>query len=79
MGGRYVQEALLGEAEALGPLLASGALHIFVCGDAKAMSKDVFGALVQILESTGGLAEGEGSQRLMALKQQRQYVEDVWG
>lgn len=53
MFSRYVQDNIAKHGEELTKLLLSNAL-VYVCGDAKGMSKEVNKTLVDILSSHGG-------------------------
>ncbi len=73
----YVQNRMLEHATRLWEWIGNGA-HIYVCGDAKRMAKDVDAALLQIVYEQGGLA-GEAAQAFInQLKSERRYQRDVY-
>ena len=57
--------------------LADGA-HVYVCGDAKRMAKDVETALVDIVAQHGARSVGEAAAFVAALKKQGRYQQDVY-
>jgi len=73
----YVQHKMLKEAEKLYEWLESGA-HLYVCGDAKQMAKDVDKALVQIISEQGKMNPDEAKAHLKSLKKQGRYLLDVY-
>jgi sulfite reductase (NADPH) flavoprotein alpha-component len=52
--------------------------HIYVCGDAKRMAKDVDEALHRIIREQGGLSEEEAKARVNQLKSDKRYQRDVY-
>ncbi|CAI5440678.1 unnamed protein product [Caenorhabditis angaria] len=59
--------------------LEAGKNHkIFVCGDAKGMSKDVWQCFADILAEKDGISDLEAKKKMMELKKSDQYIEDVW-
>jgi sulfite reductase (NADPH) flavoprotein alpha-component len=73
----YVQHRLLEQARTLWSWIEDGA-HLYVCGDARRMARDVDEALRRIIEQEGGLAPGEGKGRLGALAAAGRYHRDVY-
>ncbi|KAG8442634.1 hypothetical protein GDO86_011426 [Hymenochirus boettgeri] len=52
--------------------------NIFVCGDAKNMAKDVNDALTDILSGELNVDKLEAMKTLAALRDRKQYLQDVW-
>ncbi|ORY23823.1 cytochrome P450 oxidoreductase [Naematelia encephala] len=79
-GGRvYVQDLLWMERKEISRLILEQNAFIYVCGDAKSMSKAVELVLTQMLaEARGGSAEIEGRKELKVLKDRRRLLLDVW-
>ncbi|NGX26515.1 MAG: hypothetical protein K940chlam6_00439, partial [Chlamydiae bacterium] len=73
----YVQHKLLENAAEIYDWLKKGA-HLYVCGDAKVMAKDVRKTLLQIIGSQGNLSEDEAKTYLKALKKEGRYLLDVY-
>ncbi|RTZ44594.1 assimilatory sulfite reductase (NADPH) flavoprotein subunit [Candidimonas sp. SYP-B2681] len=73
----YVQHKLLERAAELYEWIQGGA-HIYVCGDATRMAKDVHQALLRIAQNEGGLDESQAKQWLDDLAAQGRYARDVY-
>ena len=73
----YVQNRMLENAARLWEWLGNGA-HIYVCGDAKRMAKDVDAALLQIVREQGGLATEAAQAFINQLKSEKRYQRDVY-
>jgi sulfite reductase (NADPH) flavoprotein alpha-component len=73
----YVQNRMLENAARLWEWIESGA-HIYVCGDAKRMAKDVDAALLQIVREQGGLADEAAQAFINQLKSEKRYQRDVY-
>jgi sulfite reductase (NADPH) flavoprotein alpha-component len=57
--------------------IADGA-HIYVCGDAKRMAKDVEGALIDIVAHHGARTTDQAITFIADLKRQGRYQRDVY-
>ena len=73
----YVQHKMLENKEKIWDLLENGA-HVYVCGDAKYMAKDVHKALRTIVEEAGGKNKQEAESYITALQTSLRYQQDVW-
>ncbi len=73
----YVQHKLLERATDLYDWIESGA-HVYVCGDATRMAKDVHQTLLQIAQNEGGLDESQAKLWLDDLAAQGRYARDVY-
>jgi len=73
----YVQHRMLEHKEKLWQLLEKGA-HVYVCGDAKYMAKDVHKALRTIVEEAGQKNKQEAESYITALQTSLRYQQDVW-
>ncbi len=73
----YVQHRILEQAKLIYSWLERGA-HIYVCGDADQMAKDVNEALLAVLRNEGGLSEERAAEYLGRLKSERRYQRDVY-
>lgn len=52
--------------------------HIYVCGDATRMAKDVHDALVTIIEQQGKQSRDQAEQYLSELRKSKRYQKDVY-
>lgn len=73
----YVQHKLLERATELYEWLQNGA-HLYVCGDANHMAKDVHQALQQVAQQVGGLDEDAARQWIDGLAAEGRYARDVY-
>ena len=73
----YVQDRMREVGRDLWHWLADGA-HVYVCGDAKRMAKDVERVLVDIVAEHGGRSTDEAIAFLADLKKQGRYQQDVY-
>jgi sulfite reductase (NADPH) flavoprotein alpha-component len=73
----YVQHRLLEQGRELWSWLEDGA-HVYVCGDAKRMARDVHRALRTVAEEDGGLSEPAAAEYLEALADTGRYHRDVY-
>jgi sulfite reductase (NADPH) flavoprotein alpha-component len=73
----YVQDRMREVGRDLWSWLADGA-HIYVCGDAKRMAKDVEGALVEIVSAHGARGTDEAIAFVAGLKKAGRYQQDVY-
>jgi len=73
----YVQDKLLENGETVWDALAKGG-HVYVCGDAKYMAKDVRQALGKIVTTYGNMNETLAEEFLTHLSFSKRYCQDVW-
>ena len=73
----YVQDKIRAEAAELWQWLQNGA-HIYVCGDAGKMAKDVENALLDVIATQGGLDADGADEYLDGLRQDKRYQRDVY-
>jgi len=74
---RYVTHCLRETGAAVWDLLESGA-HLYVCGDAKMMAKDVRNIIGEICRDFGKMSETEAETFIKKLESQKRYSADVW-
>ena len=55
-----------------------GGAHVYVCGDATRMAKDVDAALHHIAETAGGLTKEAAAEYIQKLKSEKRYQRDVY-
>ncbi|MGW4624789.1 molybdopterin-dependent oxidoreductase [Streptomyces rubiginosohelvolus] len=73
----YVQDRMREHGAQLWSWLRDGA-HLYVCGDASRMAKDVDRALRDIAVAHGGLAPDTAAAQVKQLASDRRYVRDVY-
>jgi sulfite reductase (NADPH) flavoprotein alpha-component len=73
----YVQHRMRERAREIWAWLEEGA-HLYVCGDAKRMAKDVDMILREIVTEQGGLAEEATNAYIASLKKDKRYLRDVY-
>ena len=73
----YVQQRMWQRRAELFGWLEDGA-HLYVCGDDKAMAKDVHAALAAIVADQSGRSPAAAEAYLSDLKKQRRYQRDVY-
>jgi sulfite reductase (NADPH) flavoprotein alpha-component len=73
----YVQDRMREVGRELWAWLSDGA-HIYVCGDAKRMAKDVEGALVEIVAAHGARSTDQAIAFIAELKKSGRYQQDVY-
>jgi sulfite reductase (NADPH) flavoprotein alpha-component len=73
----YVQDRMRQVGRELWAWLADGA-HVYVCGDAKRMAKDVEGALVEIVAAHGARSTDQAIAFIAELKRSGRYQQDVY-
>lgn len=75
----YVQDLIWEDHEVIADAILNGKGYVYICGDAKSMSKAVEETLCKILgEAKGGSAEVEGAAELKLLKERSRLLLDVW-
>ena len=73
----YVQDRMLQVGRELWSWIADGA-HVYVCGDAQRMAKDVERALVDIVAQHGVRTTDEAVAFVAELKRKGRYQQDVY-
>ncbi|MBP7547527.1 MAG: sulfite reductase [NADPH] flavoprotein alpha-component, partial [Corallincola sp.] len=73
----YVQQRLREQGAEVWGWLERGA-HVYVCGDASRMAKDVQDALLEIIVSHGGKSQEDAEEYLNELRRAKRYQRDVY-
>ena len=73
----YVQHKITERAAEVWNWLQQGA-HIYVCGDAARMARDVENALIEVIETQGKLSRDEAEDYLNDLREDKRYQRDVY-
>jgi len=74
---RYVTHLLRETGEKIWNLLEQGA-HLYVCGDAKMMAKDVRNIVKEVSQEHGSMSSTEAEAYVKKLETQKRYSADVW-
>lgn len=73
----YVQHRIKQQGQTLWQWLQNGA-HIYLCGDAERMAKDVHQALLAVAVEYGGLSNEAAADYFENLRSQKRYQKDVY-
>ncbi len=73
----YVQQRIREQGAELYRWLEDGA-HLYVCGDATRMAKDVHAALIEVAVTHGGKSLDDATAYVSQLQQQGRYARDVY-
>jgi len=73
----YVQDRLKEQASEVFAWLERGA-HLYICGDANRMAKDVHQTLVEIISDHGKLSTEQAEDYLKSLRSNKRYQKDVY-
>lgn len=73
----YVQHRMKQHASALWDWIQEGA-HIYICGDAEKMAKEVEACFLSIFETEGNLSPEKAKSLLFDLRKQKRYLTDVY-
>ena len=73
----YVQQRMIEQAAGFWSWLEAGA-HVYVCGDARRMARDVDAALHQVIQTAGGKTAAQAAEYVQRLKQEKRYQRDVY-
>jgi len=74
----YVQHKIEEFEHQLWNLLHEKSAHFYICGDARAMAKDVHQALRNVVMKLGHKNEREAEDYLLHLQKIGRYQQDVW-
>lgn len=74
----YVQHKMHDYSDGIYNLLHEQKGYLYICGDARAMAKDVHSSIIQILTKHGNKTEEQAEQFLTELKQSGRYLTDTW-
>ncbi|WP_240612819.1 assimilatory sulfite reductase (NADPH) flavoprotein subunit [Alteromonas flava] len=73
----YVQHRITEHGKEVFEWLEAGA-HVYVCGDAMRMAKDVEDALLEVIRTHGKLDDSEAKAYLVGLRKAKRYQKDVY-
>ncbi|NQZ80463.1 MAG: assimilatory sulfite reductase (NADPH) flavoprotein subunit [Colwellia sp.] len=73
----YVQDRIKENAAEVFAWLERGA-HLYICGDANRMAKDVHNTLVDVIAEQGSLSAEQAEEYLKSLRSNKRYQKDVY-
>uniref|UniRef100_A0A7N5ZT30 Methionine synthase reductase n=1 Tax=Anabas testudineus TaxID=64144 RepID=A0A7N5ZT30_ANATE len=76
---RYVQHNLLLNSRHITDIMFKQNGYLYVCGDAKNMAKDVNDTLMEIIKTEIQVDQLEAMKRLAGLREEKRYLQDIWG
>ncbi|KAG7225125.1 hypothetical protein INR49_014581 [Caranx melampygus] len=76
---RYVQHNLLLNSQYITEILLRQSGYLYVCGDAKNMAKDVNDTLIEMIKTELQVDQLEAMKRLAGLREEKRYLQDIWG
>ncbi|KAK7156954.1 hypothetical protein R3I94_006873 [Phoxinus phoxinus] len=74
----YVQHLLKNNKETLWKLIHTDTAHIYICGDARNMARDVQNAFYEIAEELGAMSRAQAVDYIKKLMTKGRYSQDVW-
>lgn len=74
----YVTHRLREHAQKVWNLIGDQGAHLYVCGDAKMMAKDVHNIITEICEKEGNMSHDDAVAYVKKMEQQKRYSADVW-
>ncbi|KAG1776177.1 hypothetical protein EV702DRAFT_971934 [Suillus placidus] len=78
-GGKiYVQDLIWDDRKNVADAILNGKGYVYICGDAKAMSKAVEEVLARILGEAKGGSEADGAAEVKLMKERSRLMLDVW-
>lgn len=74
----YVTHRMKENKEELWRLIGQQGGHLYVCGDAKMMAKDVHNIVVDVIQTGGQMSHEAAEAYVKKMEQQKRYSADVW-
>lgn len=74
----YVSHQLRENQEELWDIIGKRNGHIYICGDARSMAKDVRDIIIDVISTYGSKTKQEAEVFLKKMESQRRYSADVW-
>lgn len=75
---KYVQDNLRSHATEVAEQLFNKQAVVYICGDADNMAKNVFDTFLQITQEYKGVDIAEARKEMLKLRENKQYLEDIW-
>ncbi|KAK2711550.1 hypothetical protein QYM36_012643, partial [Artemia franciscana] len=74
----YVQHLLKEDAKDVWRIIGQENGHLYLCGDAKNMAREVLETLILIIQTEGNMSEADARSFIKKMEGQRRYATDVW-
>ena len=74
----YVTDRMRENMDDLWRLIGEKGAHVYVCGDAKMMAKDVHNIVEEVVEKGGNMSAEDAVKYVKKMEQQKRYSADVW-
>lgn len=74
----YVSHLLAQNAEELWKVIGESNGHVYICGDARSMAKDVQAIIMKVIMEKGNMNEKEAQAYFKKMESQKRYSADVW-
>ena len=74
----YVSHRLKENAETIWDLIGNKSGHLYVCGDAKLMAKDVHNIIINIVSAHGKMSRPQAEKYIKQMEDDKRYSSDVW-
>ncbi|XKL60361.1 hypothetical protein PGB90_001377 [Kerria lacca] len=74
----YVTHLLTENANELWRIIGENNGHLYVCGDARNMAKDVHNIVLKVVQEKGNMSETEAITYVKKMESQKRYSADVW-
>ena len=75
---KYVQHLILKESKAVYRLIDGEKAVVYVCGDIKSMSSDIFNAFVKVIEECGQQSRENAVKYMREMQSDKRYLQDIW-
>ncbi len=74
----YVTHLMREHKDKLWQLIGKDGAHVYICGDAKMMAKDVHNIITDVVEKGGEMSREDAEKYVKKMEQQKRYSADVW-
>jgi len=74
----YVTHRMRENFDQLWEMIGKKGGHVYICGDAKMMAKDVRNIIVEVVQKGGEMSPEEAEKYVKKMEQQKRYSADVW-
>ena len=75
---KYVQHNITKNSDYVMKLVFEEEGAIFICGDAKMMGRDVMNTFIELIQKRDDISKSEAIKVITKLRDNNQYLEDVW-
>lgn len=75
---KYVQDNLRSHAAEVAEQVLNKGAVVYICGDADNMARNVFDTFLEVIQEFKGVDVKEARKEMMKLRENKQYLEDIW-